>query len=73
MDFLKLAVEVEEKYERKIFCEHPHSTWDNYFIGDQKINYPGRDVFGAKMTCSRDRLPGQVVGRYLHQKNILFW
>ena len=38
MEVVNLAVEVEEGDERKILCEHPHSTWKNYFSGDQIMN-----------------------------------
>ena len=41
MEVMKLMVEVEEGDERKIFREHPHSKWDNYFNGDHITNWLG--------------------------------
>ena len=60
MEVMNLVLKVEEGDERKIFREHPHSTWDNYFSGDQIINWISGNVFGATMTCRRDRLPGEI-------------
>ena len=57
---VKLMAEGEEGYKIKIFCEHPHSTWENYFSGDQIMNWLGGNGFGAKMTCRGDRLPGDI-------------
>ena len=71
MEVMKLVVEGEEGGEREIFCEHPHSTWDNYFSGDQIMNLIGGDLFGATMTCRRDRLPGYIEGSYLQKKQTL--
>ena len=39
MEVMKLVVEVEERGERKILRENPHSIWDNYFSGYQIINW----------------------------------
>ena len=52
--------EGEEGYEKKIFRENPHSTWDNYFSGDHIMDELGGIVFGATMTCRRYRLPGEI-------------
>ena len=38
----------------------PHSTWDNYFSGDQATNWLGRNGFGATMACRRYWLPGGI-------------
>ena len=68
MEVMKLMVEGWEGDERKTFCEHPHSTWENYFSGDQIMNWLGGNGFGSTMTCRRDRLPGEIEGHYLHKK-----
>jgi hypothetical protein len=53
---------------RQIFMERPHSTWDNFFSGDQIFNWLGERGFAATMTCRRDRLPSGVPKEYLHAK-----
>ena len=53
---------------RQIFREKPHSTWDNYFSGDQILTWLGENGFGATMTCRRDRLPAGILSDYLHKK-----
>jgi hypothetical protein len=53
---------------RQIFKEFPHSTWDNFFSGDQIFNWLGEKGFAATMTCRRDRLPFEVPKEYLHAK-----
>ena len=63
IEVMKLMVEVEEGDEKKILCEHPHSTWDNYFSGYQIIDCLGGYGFEAKMMCRRDWLPGDIEGR----------
>ena len=72
MEAMKLMVEGEEGDERKTFREHPHSTWENYFSGDQKMNWLGGNGFGSTMKCRRDQLPGEIEGNYLNKKNRLF-
>ena len=47
----------------KIFREHPHSTWENYFSGDQIMDWLGGNLFGATMSCMRDRFPGEIDGK----------
>jgi hypothetical protein len=42
---------------RQIFSEKPHSTWDNYFSGDDIMDFLGERGFAATMTCQRNRLP----------------
>jgi hypothetical protein len=45
---------------RQIFKKKPHSTWDNFFSGDQICDHAGELGFGVTMTCRRDRLPNGV-------------
>ena len=71
MEVMNLMVVGVEGCEKKILCEHPHSTWDNYFNGYQIINWLVGNGFGAMMPCSRGRLPGDIEGKYLHTKNRL--
>ena len=42
---------------RQIFNEPVHITMDNYFSGDNVMNYLGERGYKATMTCRRDRLP----------------
>jgi hypothetical protein len=50
----------------QIFAKRPHSTWDNFFSGDQIFDWLGKRGFAATMTCRRDRLPSKVPKEYLH-------
>jgi hypothetical protein len=45
---------------RQIFKKKPHSTWDNFFSGDQICDFAGENGFGLTTTCRRDRLPNGV-------------
>ena len=65
MEVMKLVVVMEEGYERNISREQPHSTWENYFSGDQIMSWIGENEFGAKMTFRRDHSPGEIEGKYL--------
>ena len=60
MEVMKLMVEGEEGDEKKIFFEHPQSTWENYFSGDQIMNWICGNEFGATIMFRRDRLPGDI-------------
>ena len=54
---------------RQIFKERPHTTWDNFFSGDQIfLNWLGEKGFGGTMTCRRDRTMEGVPKEYLHIK-----
>ena len=53
--------------KQQIFAEKPHSTWDNYFSGDQILNWLGSQGYGATMTFRRDRLPKDVPDKYFHK------
>jgi hypothetical protein len=50
----------------QIFAECPHSTWDNFFLGNQIFDWLGERGFAATMTCRRDRLPSKLPREYLH-------
>ena len=63
MGVIKLMVKGEERHERKIFCEYPHYTWDNYFSGDQKMDWLSGNVFVATITCRSARLPEDIEGQ----------
>jgi hypothetical protein len=53
---------------RQIFTARPHSTWDNYFSGDQIFDWLGQKGFAATMTFRCDCLPSEVLKEYLHAK-----
>ena len=57
---LKLMSEGENGDNIRIFCEHPHSTWDNYFSGDQIMNWIGGNGFGDTTSFRRYQLPGDI-------------
>ena len=59
-------VEGEEGDEIQIFREHPHSTWERYFSGDNIMDWLDGNVFGATATCSKYLLPGEIEGHYLN-------
>ena len=54
--------------EKQIYRSEPHGTWDNYFSGDNIMDYAGKKGFGLTMTCRRDRLPKDIPSEYLHKK-----
>ena len=43
----------------------PHITWDNYFSGDQIMEYAAENGWGLTMTCRRDRLPSDIPEEHL--------
>ena len=47
----------EQDTRRQIFDAPPHITLDNFFTGDQVLQYLGERGYQATMTCRRDRLP----------------
>ena len=47
----------ENDTRRQIFDDTPHITLDNFFSGDQVLQYLGERGYQATMTCRRDRLP----------------
>jgi DNA-directed RNA polymerase subunit RPC12/RpoP len=48
---------------RQIFDGPPHITLDNFFSGDQVLQYLGERGYQATMTCRRDRLPNLGRGK----------
>ena len=67
LDTVKTMVHGEEGDAKKLYMQKPHFTWDNYFSGDQIMDYAGEQGFGMTMTCRRDRLPKDVDGSYFHK------
>ena len=62
----------KEDGDGRIFSEEPHMTLDNFFSGDESMNYLGRIGFAATMTCRKDRLPSGVPKFYFHlEKNVV--
>ena len=59
---MKLMVEGEEEDE-KSFREHPHSTWERYFSGDNIMDWLGGNGFGSTMTCRSYWLQGDIEGK----------
>ena len=57
----------ESDGRRQIFMEKPHSTWDNFFSGDDINDYVGVNGYGVTTTCRRDRLPKGVPNCYFHK------
>jgi hypothetical protein len=55
----------------QIFSEKPHSTWDNYFSGDQIMDYLGEQGLAGTMTCQRNRLPKGVDNCFIHKVKTL--
>ncbi len=52
MEDLKALCQGEEgDGRRQIFTEKPHSTWDNFFSGDDINDWIGQGGFGVTMTC----------------------
>ena len=56
---------------RALFNTKPHMTWDNFFSGDDIMEYAAEQGFGLTMTCRRDRLPKNVPREYFHHKKVL--
>jgi hypothetical protein len=52
----------------QISSKKPHSTWDNYFLGDLVMDYLGKNGFAATMTCQQNRLPKGVDDCFLHKE-----
>jgi len=49
-----------------LFQEKSHITWDNFFRGQEIMEYAAEEGFGLTMTCRRDRLPDNVPKKYFH-------
>jgi len=56
---------------RAIFNQKPPIAWDNFFSGDDIMEYAASQGFGLTMTCRRDRLPKDVPREYFHNKKVL--
>lgn len=67
IDFLEQMVDGIPSEEKKIFRQCPHITWDNYFSGEQVMDYAGKKGFGLTTTCRRDRLPRKIEDKYMHK------
>ena len=52
---------------RQIFMQKPHSTWDNFFSGDEINNWIGLNGFATTMTCRRDRLIKGLPNYFFHK------
>ena len=58
------------EYKMKpIYTQKPHITADNYFSGDNVMDYLGERGYGMTCTCRRDRLPSQMKS-YLHHEKV---
>ena len=51
-----------------IFSIKPHVTVDNFFSGDEMVEFAADNGFGLIVTCRRDRLPRGVPGKYFHKE-----
>ena len=51
-----------------IFTERPHLTFDNFFSGDEIMDYLGCKGFAATCTVRRDRLPSGVPKTAFHHE-----
>ena len=63
LELLMSPVETDVVGWRRPIILHskPHMTWDNFFSGDDILEYACNKGFGLTMTCRRDRLPGAKV------------
>jgi len=55
---------------RALFQVKPHITWDNFFSGDEIMEYAADNGFGLTMTCRRDRFPKNVPKEHFHNKKV---
>ena len=68
-DMLKPLCEPNNKFRpTPIFRDKPHITWDNYFCGDQLMEYAAEEGFGLTMTVRRDRLPADIPNKHLQKQ-----
>lgn len=63
-------IDEEEGETKNLYSCHPPFTWDNYFSGDQIMDYVGGQGFDLMMTCMRDRLPKEVPLTYFHKEKM---
>jgi len=62
-----LEMVADENNPRGIFSDKPHMTWDNYFSGDNSMNYCAEKGVGFTCTVQCGRLPGKVKAEHLHK------
>jgi len=55
---------------RRIFSEPPHTTWDNFFSGDQTMEYIASKGLGITCTVNQGRLPSKVPGQHWHKAKL---
>ena len=53
---------------KAIFSQKPHFTFDNYFSGDEVMEYAANEGFGLTLTVRRDRLPRGIPGMFFHKE-----
>jgi len=53
---------------RPLFREKPHMTWDNFYSGDNIMEYAHDQGFGFTCTVRRDRLPKGIPSKYWHKE-----
>ena len=51
---------LSEGGHRQIFSEPPHTTWDNYFSGDNIMIFLGERGLPATITCRCYKLPKDI-------------
>jgi hypothetical protein len=59
--------EARRYVRRRIYSHPPHITCDNYFSGNNVLDYAGRKGFGITQTCCCDRFP-EGLKEYLHHE-----
>jgi hypothetical protein len=57
--------------EGKLWPTAPHLTVDNYFNGDEILNWMGQQGLGMLGTVARNRLPRGIEGKYFHKEAII--
>jgi len=62
---LQALFEPSQHCPRGLFHEKPHITCDNFFSGDDVVNFAANEGFGLAMTCRRDRLPSRMPRKHL--------
>ena len=54
---------------RRVYSRPPHITCDNFFLGDNVLDYAGWKGFGITQTCRQDRFP-EGLKEYLHHEQV---
>jgi hypothetical protein len=70
LELLMVPVVSGSSQRQSILPSKPHMTWDNFFSGDDILEYACDKGFGLTMTCRRDRLPSKdvIAGKYWHKE-----